>query len=134
MAQATNTELRELRDLIVGIREEMRSDSNSIREEMRVGFANIDTRFANVDRKIEVGFANVDTQFANVDTQFANVDTKLTEIKGDIGKIDTRLTIVETSITKLDNRLWAFIGLVVTSTLGTLFAVFVRYIFWDAKM
>jgi hypothetical protein len=95
MTQATDTDIRELKDLITGLR-----------AETRLGFANIDTKFA-------------------------NIDTKLGDIKGDLKVIDSRLTIVEATLTKLDNRLWTFIGLVLTSTLGTLLAVFVRYMFWD---
>lgn len=81
MTQATDTDIRELKDLITGLR-----------EETRLGFA---------------------------------------EIKGEIKVVDSRLTIIEATLTKLDNRLWTFIGLVLTSTLGTLLAVFVRYMFWD---
>ncbi len=39
--------------------------------------------------------------------------------------------MTQATLTKLDNRLWTFIGLVLTSTLGTLLAVFVSYTFWD---
>jgi hypothetical protein len=88
MTQATDTDIRELKDLITGLC-----------EETRLGFANI--------------------------------ETKLSDIKGDLEVVDSRLTIVEATLTKLDNRLWTFIGLVLTSTLGTLLAVFVRYLFWD---
>jgi hypothetical protein len=88
MTQATDTDIRELKDLITGLR-----------EETRLGFANI--------------------------------ETKLSDIKGDLKVVDSRLTIVEATLTKLDNRLWTFIGLVLTPTLGTLLAVFERYMFWD---
>jgi hypothetical protein len=88
MTQATDTDIRELKDLIIGL-----------------------------DRKMDAGFASI--------------ENKLTEIRGDIKLIDSRLVAVETTVTKLDNRLWTFIGLVLTITLGSLFTVLVRYLFWD---
>jgi hypothetical protein len=55
---------------------------------VEVGFAQVDTKFAQMETKIEVGFAQVDTKLAQAETKmevgFAQVDTKLAKVEGDI--------------------------------------------------
>jgi hypothetical protein len=101
MARTTDTDTREIKDLITGLREEMRSEFGSIREEMR-------SEFGSIREEMRVGFA---------------------EIKGEIKGLDTRMVEVEKKIDKLDTRLWAFAGIALTATLGTLLTIFARYLF-----
>jgi hypothetical protein len=101
MARTTDTDTREIKDLITGLREEMRSEFGSIREEMR-------SELGSIREEMRVGFS---------------------EIKGEIKGLDTRLIEVEKKIDKLDTRLWAFAGIALTATLGTLLTIFARYLF-----
>ena len=74
MTQATDTENKELKDIITGMREEMR-----------------------------VGFANIDTKFANVTTQITRLDGKIDklEIKLD-SKIDNRFDVMTAKLNNID--------------------------------
>ena len=56
MTQATDTDIRELKDLITGLR-----------EEMRVGFANVDTKFARLEGKIDTVEANLGGKINQLD-------------------------------------------------------------------
>lgn len=90
MTQATDTEIRELTNLITAL-----------------------------DKKIDLGFADMRNEF--------------TKVEGRLGKIEDKVIALEAKITKLDDRLWTFIGYGITTTLGTLFTILVRYLFWDVK-
>jgi septation ring formation regulator EzrA len=57
------------------------------------------------------------------------VDLGFSEVNGKLDLANNRLTTVETGITKLDNRLWAFGGIALSVSLGSLLTIFVRYIF-----
>ena len=135
MAQRTDTDLRELKDLIIGIREEIRADSSRLREEVRVGFANVDAKFAEVDKKVELGFANVDVKFANADKKievgFANIDTKFSNLHTDLTKLEGKIDKVDV---KFDERtqlgFWGFIFRAVASTvLAAIIILLIRYLF-----
>ena len=101
MTQVTDTDLKELKDLILSSREEMRSS----REEMRSGFAGIDLKFANVNTQ----FVRLEGQIESLDTrltgQIENLDTRLT---GEIKNLDTKFTgeikTVNASIQALDHK------------------------------
>ena len=83
MTQVVDTDLSELKALILSSREEMRS-----------GFAGIDLKFANVN-----------TQFVRLEAQIENLDTRLT---GRIDNLDAKFTgeikTVNTSIQALDTK------------------------------
>ncbi len=66
MPPTTETDLKELRDLIIGLR-----------EEVRVGFAQVDIKFAQVDTKL----AQMDTKLSDFKGE---VNTRLAEMKGDL--------------------------------------------------
>jgi hypothetical protein len=89
MAQRTESDLRELKDLIQGL----------------------DKKIDLLDKKVELGFSDAN---------------------GKLDVINTRLTTVEAGLIKLDSRLWTFIGLCLTTTLGSLLTVFIRYMFSDS--
>jgi hypothetical protein len=89
MAQKTETDLRELKDLI----------------------QSLDKKIEALDRKVDLGFNTLD---------------------GKIDKLDARLGSVETKLIKLDDRLWAFGGIALSVTLGSLLTVFIRYLFSDS--
>ena len=88
MTAATDTDIREIKDLITGLREEMR-----------------------------VGFANVDTKFAKLEGQINTVEAKL---EGKIDQLDER--------TKLGFWGFIFRGTALAA-LAALTAIFVKYLF-----
>jgi hypothetical protein len=66
MPSTTETDLKELRDLIIGLR-----------QEVRVGFAQVDIKFAQVETKL----AQVDTKISDLRGE---MNTRLAEMKGDL--------------------------------------------------
>jgi hypothetical protein len=66
MPPTTETDLKKLRDLIIGLR-----------EEVRVGFAQVDIKFAQVETKL----AQVDTKISDLRGE---MNTRLAEMKGDL--------------------------------------------------
>jgi len=54
MTQTTETELRELRDLILGLREEMRVGFAEVRGEIQSSAANTDTKIAELRGEVKV--------------------------------------------------------------------------------
>jgi hypothetical protein len=69
MPPTTETELKELRDLVIGLR-----------EEIRVGFAKVDTKFAEVNGEIQ-----------RIE---AKTDTKLAEVQGQINVLEERTSLL----------------------------------------
>jgi Skp family chaperone for outer membrane proteins len=88
MTQATETESRELKDLLTGMR-----------EEMRVGFANVDTKFANVTTQITRLDGRIDTLETKLDSKIDNLETK---IDAKIDKLEVKIDNLET---KLDSKI-----------------------------
>jgi Skp family chaperone for outer membrane proteins len=87
MTQLTETENRELKDLLTGMR-----------EEMRVGFANVDTKFANVTTQITRLDGRIDTLETKLDSKIDNLETK---IDAKIDKLEGKIDNLET---KIDGR------------------------------
>jgi uncharacterized membrane protein len=75
MPPTTETDIKELRDLVIGLR-----------EEIRVGFAKVDTKFAEINGEIQ-----------RIE---AKTDTKLAEIQGQINVLEERTRL----------GFWGFIG------------------------
>jgi hypothetical protein len=69
MTQTTDTDSRELKDLIQGL----------------------DRKIDGLDRKIELGFANVDLKLAEIKGDIKALDTRVVEVEKKIDKQDTRL-------------------------------------------
>jgi hypothetical protein len=114
MAVTTDTELRELRELIAA-------------------------NHAAVTQQIAVGFAQVDTKFAQVDTKLAQVDTKISDLRGEV---NTRLAEMkgDLKIVKQPIEFWDFVrksvaaGLTVTVAGGLLLAAWKLVIFGTLKV
>jgi chromosome segregation ATPase len=78
MTQATDIDMRELKSAIEANSREIAQ----LATEMRVGFANVDTKFAGVD-----------TKFAGVDTKLAEIRGEITEVRGDIKALDSKFEV-----------------------------------------
>jgi polyhydroxyalkanoate synthesis regulator phasin len=73
MTQAADTDIKELKDLMTGIR-----------EEMRVGFAKMEGKIDNVETKLEGKFDTVNARLTNLETNTKNImdlAEKLGELK-----------------------------------------------------
>jgi hypothetical protein len=120
MTMATDTDIREIKDLINGLREEMRSgfaDANTrtsdLREEMRLGFADANTRTGALREEVRLGFSDLKGQINTVEAK----------LEGQIGKLDERIQL----------GFWGFILrgtflAVSTTMLATLTTIFVSYV------
>ena len=118
MALTTETELKEVRDLVIGLR-----------EEIRVGFANNDTKFAEfkaeikgeiqrVEAKTDIKFAEIKAEITRVE---AKTDIKFAELTGKVDVIDER--------TKLG--FWGFVGRALITSVFILVAGFaIKYFFF----
>jgi hypothetical protein len=72
MTQATDTDIRELKDLIQGLDRKM------------------ELGFANVDRKMEVGFAKLEGKIDNLDSRLSNLEStaaKLPDLAEKVGEL-----------------------------------------------
>jgi hypothetical protein len=95
MPPNTKTGITEFKDLMLGLR-----------EEMRVGFANNDTKFAEIKAEIQGVEARTDTKFSEIKAEIrgleAKTDIKFSEIKAEIqgseAKIDIKLVEIKASI------------------------------------
>jgi predicted nucleic acid-binding Zn-ribbon protein len=97
LAQGTAANTKAIADLVASV--------SGLREEMRVGFAQVDVKFSQVDIK-----------FAELE---GRIDTKLAKLEGKIDVIDER--------TKLG--FWGFIGrAVIVAMFTTLIAIAIRYV------
>jgi hypothetical protein len=95
MTQATDQDIREIKGAIV----DLTASFTGLREEMRVGFANVDTKFA--EAKVEIA-----------------------EVKGEIKALDTKLE----ERTRLGFWGFIFRSVIVGLLTGSLL-LFVRYLF-----
>jgi uncharacterized phage infection (PIP) family protein YhgE len=111
MPPTTDTDLKELKDLVI-----------SLREEMRVGFAQMDTKLSDLRGEMNQRFAQVDTKFAQMDTKLS--ETKA-ELKGEIQKVEAKVDVID-ELTKIG--FWGFVGrAVIVSLLGFLLLMTVKY-------
>jgi hypothetical protein len=138
MTTATDTDIQQIKDLITAgnvatqkqIGDLAISTQKQIADltlEMRLGFANVDTKFTAVREEMRVGFANVDTKFAEV-----RGDIK--ELRSEVKSLDGK---VEEKTKNLDQRLGSgefttrgiTIGLTVT-VVGGLLLTFGKILFF----
>jgi hypothetical protein len=95
MTQATDTDIREIRDLLLGL----------------------DKKIDGVDKKLDVHTARTDEHFKSIEIQISdlkrNTDTKLTDLKTDV-------TDLKLQLRAQDSRLWTFVGGLFLALLGFL--------------
>ena len=125
MTSATDTDIRELKDLILGL--DKKTD---------VVFANMDKKtdvvFANMDKKIDVGFANVDTKLTKME---GRIDTLETRVLGKFETVNAKITNLETNTKAVGDlaekvgelKNWKQIAIVIfTATVSGSIGYFVR--------
>jgi chromosome segregation ATPase len=86
MPTTTDTDLKELKDLV-----------NGLREEMNQRFAQMGTKLAETKAELKGEIQRVE----------AKIDAQFTEVKGDIKAVDQRVVALDGNMTGLDDRLKA---------------------------
>jgi hypothetical protein len=122
MPQVTETEMQELKELFLGLR-----------EEMRVGFvevkAEIKSEIQRVESKTDIAIANLSGEVkseirrveAKMDAKFADVNVAIANLSGDVRVIEER--------TKLG--FWGFVGRsLIIGVLGLATSFAVKYFFF----
>jgi chaperonin cofactor prefoldin len=104
MTQATDTDIREIKDLIA-------ANTKAI---------------ADLTLEMRLGFASVDTKLSDIKGEIKQVETQL---EGKIDKLDGKITTLTTNVSNLDGRLWGFGGTILAAVLAALLTIFGRYIF-----
>lgn len=83
MTQGTETDIREIKDLILGLDKKIEAIDKKV-----------DIGFANADRKMEVGFANIETKLARLD---GRIDTLETRVLGKFETVNAKITNLESN-------------------------------------
>jgi chromosome segregation ATPase len=124
MTTVTNTDIQEIKTAIASLTVGIEANTKAIAAltlEIRVGFANVDTKFAKLEGRI-------DNLEAKLEGKIDNLETKL---EGQINTIEAKLI---GKIDQLDERtklgFWGFIFRgTALAALAALTAIFVKYLF-----
>jgi predicted RNase H-like nuclease (RuvC/YqgF family) len=113
MTTATDTDIQEIKTAIASLTTGIEANTKAI---------------AALTLEIRVGFANIDTKFARLEGRIDNLETKL---EGQINTVEAKL---EGKIDQLDERtklgFWGFIFRgTALAALAALTAIFVKYLF-----
>jgi predicted RNase H-like nuclease (RuvC/YqgF family) len=131
MAQRTETDLRELTDLVKGLASKIESLNTKIEtldRRVEQGFNDADKKIEALDKKIDLKFAEVDTKIQALGSK---TELSFSEVNGKLDLVTTSLKIADVNITKLDARIWAFGGFALTVSVGSLLTVFIRFMFMN---
>jgi uncharacterized ion transporter superfamily protein YfcC len=110
MTSATDTDIRELKDLILGL----------------------DKKIEAIDKKVDAGFANTDLKFTKLD---GRIDTLETRILGKFETVNAKITNLETNTKAVGDlaekvgelKNWKQIAIVIfTATIGGAIGWFIR--------
>jgi predicted nucleic acid-binding Zn-ribbon protein len=91
MPPITESETKELRDLVIGLR-----------EEIRVGFAQVDIKFAQVDTKLAEINGNIQALDQKLSGSIQSLDQK---ISGEIKTLDQKVTGIDDRLKSQENKL-----------------------------
>lgn len=101
MTQATDTDIRDIKTSIEANTKaigDLTSSVSSLREEIRVGFANVATQITRLDGKIDNLEIKLDSK---IDKLEIKIDGKIDKLDGKFDTVNTRLTNVETNTRNL---------------------------------
>jgi uncharacterized ion transporter superfamily protein YfcC len=117
MTSATDTDIREIKTAVESIAKATEANTKAISDltlEMRVGFANIDTKFTKLDGRIDTLETRVLGKFETVNAKITNLEAN-TKAVGDLAE----------KVGELKN--WKQIAIVIfTATVGGAIGWFVR--------
>lgn len=139
MAQRTETDIRELTDLIKGLGTKIEALDKKIEvldKKMDLGFLEVDRKIEALDKKMDLKFADTDAKVQalskTTELSFAEVNGKLDLVNSRLTGLDRDLKTTDVNITKLDTRIWAFGGFALTVSVGSLLTVFIRFMFMNS--
>jgi hypothetical protein len=102
MTQATDTDIREIRDLLLGL----------------------DKKIDGVDKKLDIHIVKTEERFNSIDERFNSIEIQISDLKRNT---DTKFADLKADVTDLklqlraqDNRLWTFVGGLFLAVLGFL--------------
>lgn len=91
------------------------SDLQQLKDLITAGQLSTQQQIADLDKKMEVGFANVNTRFAHLEGKIEGVEAKL---EGKIDTINAELTNIKNNQKAQDTRFWSLIFLLLTTAIG----------------
>jgi chromosome segregation ATPase len=139
MTTTSDTDLKELKDLILGLDKKLdfqrleleRSIDNKFSELDR----KIDNKISELDKKIEILQVRTDQRFNTVDAQFKGLDAKFEAIDFQFKALDRKVDDISTKVTSLEGRVntqlnWFLTAFVILTTglLGGLVTVISKFI------
>ena len=124
MATDTETEIRELKDLIVASNASLISSIAAMSQRMEVGFAQMDTKLAEVKgdiKALDQKVTGIDDRLKSQETKLSSIDTKLTDLKIDVSA-QLAKTEGDINLLRQPKDFWDFIkkGMAVTVFSGLL--------------
>jgi chromosome segregation ATPase len=128
----TDTELKEVLNALAKLTEGVAAMS----QRMEVGFAQVDTKFAQMEAKIDTKLSETKAELkGEIQRVEAKMDAQFTEVKGDIKVVDQRVVALDDKMTGLDDRLkaqdakfWTLVTIIIGSLAATVSTFVIRYV------
>ncbi|WP_019502994.1 hypothetical protein [Pseudanabaena sp. PCC 6802] len=102
MAQATDTDIREIRDLLLGLNSKIEA---------------LDKKIEAVDKKLEIHIAKTDERFNTIDQRFNSLENQIAEFKK---STDSQIADIKLQMRSQDNRFWTFFGWLFVAAIGVI--------------
>ena len=83
MTNATDVDIQQLKDLITAGNTATQQQMTGLTLEMKVGFANIETKFAKLEGDIENRFTKIEGDIATLSSGVQNFEKRMSEMKND---------------------------------------------------
>lgn len=100
MAQATDTDIREIRDLLLGL----------------------DRKIEAVDKKLDIHIVKTDERFNSIDERFNAIDQRFNSLENQITEFkkstDAQIADIKLQMRSQDNRFWTFFGWLFVAAIG----------------
>jgi hypothetical protein len=132
MSTVTDTDIQQIKDLITAGQLANQQQIAELDKRMEVGFANVDTKFAHLEGKIDAVEAKLEGKIDAVEAKLkGRIDAVEAHLEGKIDAVEAKL---EGRIGVIDERtklgFWGFIFRgTALAALAALTAIFVKYLF-----
>jgi Skp family chaperone for outer membrane proteins len=93
------------------------SDLQQLKDLITAGQLATQQQIAELDKRMEVGFANVDTKFAKLEGKIDAIESKL---EGKIDTMNAELSNIKSNQKSQDTRFWSLIFLIITTSIGVI--------------
>ncbi len=117
MAQATDTDLGEIRELILNL-------ERNLDKKIELLDKNLDKKIDLLDKKLDIFMARTEERFNAVDQRFNAVDQRFNAVEQRFSSLESslnkRIDSIEQRSVVQETRFWSFVGILVTALLGIL--------------